>query len=667
MTNVAVIRPHLAAVEAPEKLRSLPGWLIWRYEQHEGEPKARKVPYYTNGGRRHGVQGAMPDRSQLTTFDAARAAAARRGYDGVGLALMPDFGVVALDFDHCMVGGGVHPEVERLVAGTYAEYSPSGQGVRAFMLGNAGNSKSHGEPFGFETFSTKGFVTFTGNRLDATDLLGAENTLVELTDDVRRLCAARFGQQSSAKAGESDDPLMAYEPVIGLTLAQIAEALDVLPLDLPYESSSGPSWLGVGMAIHHETNGSDEGFELWEGHFSQSPKYSTREYGLGKWASFGRGGQRSVTARSLVKWAHENGARIMCDVGSSAEFAQVGAAHDEAKRFPVVPAGEFSRGAHPGWILKGIIPKAELVVMFGESGSGKSFVALDMAMAIVRGVDWRGHRSKQGRVVYIAAEGGGGFRKRLAAYALHHGVGLDDLPLGIIHAAPNFLQKVDALDVARSIQAGGKADVVIVDTFAQVMPGANENAADDMGKALAHCRGIHTATGAVVLLVHHAGKDASKGARGWSGLRAAADAEIEVFKLAGARGVRVSKQKDGDDTGEWGFELATVNVGIDEDGDVIDSCVVQEGVLPVIVKANGGQKPYGVWERLILDVVSEFSLGQSEGIEIEAVVAEAVRRGPAHDGMGRDTRKQRVKRALLKLSAMDDGPFFIDGDCISVC
>ena len=99
MGQVRSIAPHLRSLDAPEPLRALPGWLLWRLESYKDEPKPRKVPYYATGARRHGTQGSPEDRAKLVTFAAARDAAARGGYDGVGLALMPEFGVTALDFD----------------------------------------------------------------------------------------------------------------------------------------------------------------------------------------------------------------------------------------------------------------------------------------------------------------------------------------------------------------------------------------------------------------------------------------------------------------------------------------------------------------------------------------------------------------------------------------
>jgi len=72
------------------------------------------------------------------------------------------------------------------------------------------------------------------------------------------------------------------------------------------------------------------------------------------------------------------------------------------------------------------------MVVYGDSGSGKSFFVFDMLGAIARGVEWRGKKVAKGRAVYIAAEGAGGCRNRLQAYCEHHGVEPDELDIGII-------------------------------------------------------------------------------------------------------------------------------------------------------------------------------------------------------------------------------------------
>lgn len=669
MTAVSKMTPHIKDIKAPSELRNLPAWLIWRYEHDDKLDKPRKMPYYTNGGIRHGVQGRTEDRNQLTTFDAAKSAAARRGYDGVGFALMPEFGLVALDFDDCVTDQGLDATVENLVAGTYAEYSPSGNGVRAFMKGNLGNRKSHGKPFGFEVFSDKGFVTFTGNTLEVTEMMGATDTIADLSDEVIHYYQERFRE-----AFEPDVDVVT-DPPIGLTDGQIQDALDVLDPDMGHDD-----WLHVGMALHHETNG--QGFEYWNTWSQASEKYPGRDALQRRWNSFGKNNSRRVTAKTLVRMASRNGAYLgtfvsmdefeaIVDSVETIDAASVELPTKAANdlRFEPIPCQQFSQGTPPAWIVKGIVPQAELLVLFGESGSGKSFLALDLAFSIALGTEWRGHKVKQGRVVYIAAEGGGGVRKRLTAYALHHDIDLADVPMGIIHASPNLLSKDDALDIAKAIRATGGAQVVIVDTFAQTMPGANENAGEDVGKALAHCKGIHIATGALVILVHHAGKDTSKGARGWSGLRAAADAEIEVIRnQQSERYARISKQKDGEDGLEFGFKLEMIDVGMDEDGDIVQSCVAIEAEVPEDRGrgrgAQGRRKP-GKNEQLALDVAVQLLPTNGDGLELDYLVGEIAERMERGDGK-RDIRKQSARRALLKVMESDHAPFAQDGDHIRI-
>lgn len=661
MSNVAHITPHLRNVEAPAVIRDLPAWVVWRFEAVPGGGKPRKVPYYANGGKRHGEQGGPKDRANLVTFDAAKTAAARRGYDGVGFAALPQFGICALDFDNCITDGKIHPQVEALLVDTYAEFSPSGQGIRLFFKGDLGNGKAiRGADFGMECFSTRGFVTFTGNTLDITELLGNTDTVAPLPELVRELHAERFARKSEPlETGASGEPA-------GLSIAQIEQCLEALPTDLHYDD-----WLMVGMAIHCETRG--EGFEIWEEWSTHSSKYSNRDYNEERWRSFGKGNGSQVTGKSLVHLANEHGARISLNAPASAEEfeslvddVQEVDATGEPPRFLFEPVHTFSSTQALPWIIKGVLPKAGLGVVYGASGSGKSFAVLDMGMAIARGCEWRGKKVRQGRVAYIAAEGADGFRKRLAAYAKHNGVDLAEVPMTVLNAAPNLLEKQDAVDVAKGIKASGGADLIVIDTFAQTTPGANENAGEDVGKALGYCKRIHEVTGAMVLLIHHSGKDATKGARGWSGLRAAADAEIEVVREGDARALRLTKSKDGEDGLEWGFALEVVQVDVDEDLEPITSCVVVEAQMPVV--GAGPARRLGPVEKVVNEVIQEFALAQTEGIEVGPVLAEAVKRmEPPADGK-RDSRKQRARRALEALTNGDEAPYWIGDDgCITVC
>lgn len=636
----ATITPHLLQLRAPSAIADLPGWLCWRFEQPPGGGKPRKVPYYSSGRKRHGVQGRAEDREQLVTLEAAKAAAARRGFDGVGFAPMPEWRITALDFDACVQGGRVDPLVEDLVATTYAEFSPSGNGVRAFVTGALGNRKSlAGEQFGFETFSSKGFVTFTGNPLPVCEQFDTLDTLAPVSDKLRALCDQRF-------AGPAEDR-PAAEP-LGVRRELLEEALDVLPVDLTYDQ-----WLQVGMALHHELG--PDGFEVWDSWSSRSPKYTGPDYGRERWESFGRYDGPSVTVRSLVRMANEHGARISLSAAlDAAAFDDLTVADstpadgEPAKplRFPFQPVGEFVAAPPQRYWIKGILPQAPLAVVYGESGSGKTFAVLDLVLAIARGTQWRTQRTTRGRVAYIAAEGAGGLRKRLRAYADFHGLEPKDLPLSLLADAPNFLLAADVVDVIKGIQAAGGADVVVVDTLAQVTPGGNENAGEDMGRALAHCREIHRHTGATVLLVHHAGKDSSRGARGWSGLKAAADAELEVARDGDVRSLRLTKAKDDLDGAQWGFRLNVVSIGTDEDGDPVTSCVVES--CEETVQSGGKNRKRGGVQRLALRVLGDLVAFSGEGVPHDELVDAVVAQTPREDGK-RDRRREVVERTVREL------------------
>lgn len=655
MSNVAQVTPYLRNVEAPAAIRDLPAWVMWRLEHREGEDKPRKVPYYANGSKRYGKQGGPTDVANLVTFDAAKRAAARRGFDGVGIATLPQFGICALDFDDCIIDGKIHPEVEALLSDTYAEFSPSGKGIRVLFSGDLGDHKDHkstSNEFGFETFSAKGFVTFTGNTLDITELLGNDDTVAPLNVEAVALFERRFGRaQWEPEIVDSDTP------VVGLSRFKIEEMLRRLDPDLGHDD-----WLHVGMGLHHETSGA--GFEFWDNWSAQSDKYPGTEVLQQRWDSFGKNDGRTVTIRTALKLAGIN----LNAPASAEEFEDlVGEAVHQAEgagaklRYTFEPVHAFSSTTALPWIVKGVLPKAGLGVVYGASGSGKSFAVLDMGMAIARGEPWRGHKVKQGRVAYIAAEGADGLRKRVAAYALHNNVELTDVPMAVLNAAPNLLELQDAVDVATGVLASGGADLIIVDTFAQTTPGANENAGEDVGKALGYCKHINALTGAMVLLIHHSGKDASKGARGWSGLRAACDAEIEVVREGDVRALRLTKSKDGEDGLLWGFALEVVQLGVDEDLDPITSCVVVEAAAPPI--GGVAARKMGKNEKVVNEVLQEIALAQTSGIEIKFVLEEAARRIRARDGLEKDPKgnaKSNARRALHNLCEGDDAPYWLD-------
>lgn len=421
---------------------------------------------------------------------------------------------------------------------------------------------------------------------------------------------------------------------LGLSDQQLAHVLRQKGPDRGYED-----WLEVGMALHHETEGQPRGLHLWDEWSRQSPKYAGLDDLAAKWESFGRRSGPVRTMSSLM-------AKLPPDASEFEDLTQLDAG--KPPRFVFQSADEFMVSRPARWLIKGVLPQAGLAVVFGESGSGKSFLVLDLVLALTRGVSWRGLRTRQVRAAYIVAEGVGGFRGRLQAYRQHVAADLGEI--FVLGDSPSLLATADVGDLIRGLQTLGQLGVIVIDTLAQTTPGANENSGEDMGKALAHCKRIHQATGALVLLVHHSGKDATRGARGWSGLKAAADAEIEVLRDGDRRALRVSKLKDGEDGDELGFRLQPVVLGLDEDGDEVTSCVVDH--LDDGVKLQRRRAaPMGSVQRVVMRVLHELAgLGLGAVLVTDLIDGAVQQMVPPERGK-QDKRRAHVGRAVEALVA----------------
>ena len=138
------------------------------------------------------------------------------------------------------------------------------------------------------------------------------------------------------------------------------------------------------------------------------------------------------------------------------------------------------------------------------------------------------------------------------------------------------LQRIYDLSQTVHARAPGSPLVIVIDTLSRIMSGGDENSAADMTALIRNLDAIREATGAHIMLVHHTGKDSARGARGHSSLRAATDTEIEVQNEDGNRAAIVSKQRDYQGGEIFAFSLKSIELGIDQDGDEVSSCVVVE-------------------------------------------------------------------------------------------
>lgn len=267
------------------------------------------------------------------------------------------------------------------------------------------------------------------------------------------------------------------------------------------------------------------------------------------------------------------------------------------------------------YLVKGVLADGAMSVVYGPSNSGKTFFALDLAFHIATETPWRGLKVKGAGVLYLAAEGGRGVLNRVAALKSHTGV--CDVPLAVKRAGLDLLHKEADLqtvyDLAQAVQARkeGAPLIIVIDTLSRIMAGGDENSAADMTALIRNIDAIREATGAHIMLVHHTGKDTAKGARGHSSLRAATDTEIEVQNEDGARAAMVTKQRDYQGGECFAFELKSIELGHDQDGDEVTSCVVEATDSDEYKAARKAAKGRGKNQQIIMEAFDQMV---SEGL-----------------------------------------------------
>jgi KaiC/GvpD/RAD55 family RecA-like ATPase len=282
-------------------------------------------------------------------------------------------------------------------------------------------------------------------------------------------------------------------------------------------------------------------------------------------------------------------------------------AENESKTLlPLIWAREAGPMLDAPYIVKGVIGPGELIVIYGPPKSGKTFFATDLGLRVAMTQSWFGHRVKSGLVIYIASEMGRRAERRVRAWLDHHlgEVADRDLPFAIVPRVVNLLDEVQVKRLVATLESliatRGKPALLVVDTLARSMAGGDENAAQDMGLAIAVADRLRDQFDTATVLVHHAGKDVSKGSRGSSALLGAADAYILVESdQAGGHIATVEWSRDSEAGQRYGFRLRLFDLGADVDGDMATTCIL-------IPSAEAAAKPAKAIRRdVALDALRE--------------------------------------------------------------
>jgi hypothetical protein len=222
-------------------------------------------------------------------------------------------------------------------------------------------------------------------------------------------------------------------------------------------------------------------------------------------------------------------------------------------------------------------------------------------------------RVNKGGVLIVGLEGQRGLENRLLAQRMHHHLDGEDVPLAVWQAPIDFgtRNSKDAHLFAQTVlqEFDIAPSLIVIDTLARAMGGGNENGPNDMGCFIKSIGYIQEEVGSHVLVVHHIGKDAERGPRGHSSLRAAADTMVEIQRPDGAKTsvATVIKQKDGPEGAAYEFKLRSIQLGLDEDGDPVTTCIVEHINAEEVIarrrqKLSGPQqRAFDILQRLIID------------------------------------------------------------------
>ncbi|MFP4473997.1 MAG: AAA family ATPase [Desulfatibacillaceae bacterium] len=262
----------------------------------------------------------------------------------------------------------------------------------------------------------------------------------------------------------------------------------------------------------------------------------------------------------------------------------------EKRGFQFISVEELLSGPKPvDWLVSGYLEAGCLAEIFGDAGSMKSFLALDISLSIATGSDWHGHKVKRGAVFYIAGEGFTGFGRRVKAWEIGHQKSLSGAPFFLSTGAASFLDNGGAAEVGKAAddlaRKHGSPNLIVVDTVARNFGPGDENATIDMSSFVSIMDALRTRFGAAVLLIHHTGQSDKGRARGAYALKAALDFEYRLEVQGTTRVLTCTKPKDFEDPDSLVFQPETVVLpGWQDRNDQFATSVVlrrQEGVLPV--------------------------------------------------------------------------------------
>jgi hypothetical protein len=431
-----------------------------------------------------------------------------------------------------------------------------------------------------------------------------------------------------------------------LSTEQMKQILSILDPDMQREQ-----WVRVGMALHHQFNGSAEGLQLFDGWSASkgSVKYESGDCAH-RWNSFQQNPNNPTTFKSVIAMAQQVDAKKVLEImRQTPPDAQK---KPERPKFRLTLAADLLKDPQPlKWLVHKILPPYCHVLTFGEPGGGKSLATIDKACCIATGIPWHGRKVTQGGVIYIAGEGHFGIKRRLKAWSLKNGIDLTNAPLAVSDVGADLTDPNAAHDVIAAIDAFaeeyGNPALVIIDTLHRNLGAGDENSSQDIGAFYSHLDHIKNKYDCTTITVHHSGHAAKDRARGSSSLKATVDVEIQVVPNGKKFKMVNHKMKDHAKFEDIGFLIEPVALGwIDEDGEEETSVTIERSQVD-----DKGEKGKTLTPTLKLAIETLYEAIQQSERE-NAAHLETWRECfyKKHTGDSADTKRQAFNRAREKMT-----------------
>ena len=597
--HLAILAPASAQqvqwLNLPAELRERAQWAI------AGRDKA---PYLkgSNGELYH----ASPIKGPWLTFEAACAAAESLGL-GIGIITTAEDGFCCIDMDvkdaenRDADGDAYPPEkwttLERLkrysqavdTFDSYAELSASGKGIHIWIKGDIGKGARKD---GYEVYSQERFIICTGQTVGKVEY--------QIEEGIARACATDSTPKPIRSCQRILEPFVEW--LRGNGAVEESMLIEVHPtksddeiLGIARRAKNAEKFNALWNGRWQEKFGSQSEADMalmsMLGFYSKSNEQCRRLFrqsALGKRNKAIRNDNyldyslKKIRGRQGVE--EEQRRQVTIDLPELVE-ADKRRKKQEARStgyFRLLNDNDLAQLPKQEWLVKKIIPDGGIGTIYGQSGTFKSFLALDLLAHISNGYRWFGHNVKAAPAVYVPFEGHGGIPNRVAAWRLlrtHQGFSGVSTNMVFITDRMNLRDQVDRDKLVKTlVDSGWAGGVLCIDTLAQAGAGIDENSSEGMGEMIAIFQELQYRLGGVVLVVHHSGKVEAAGMRGWSGLRGALDFSIKCQKQDGKKKLGaqfvLDKVKDDEDGKTFNFLMQQVVLGHDQDGDPITSLTV---------------------------------------------------------------------------------------------